>query len=85
MAKLTSALRNALATKEFSLPGERKYPIDTKNRARNALSRVAQHGTPEEKAIVRRKVHAKFPRIGKSRIKPHTGLSSVLAAIEKRR
>ena len=34
--------------------------------ARNALARVSQHGTAEEKATVRAKVHAKYPGIGKS-------------------
>lgn len=84
MAKLTAKGRKQLASKEFALPG-RRYPIENAAHARNALSRVSANGDAEEKAIVRRKVHAKFPRIGKSRIKPHTGLSSVLAAIEKRR
>jgi hypothetical protein len=33
--------------------------------ARNALARVAQHGSSAEKAAVRAKVKAKFPNIGK--------------------
>jgi hypothetical protein len=64
MAKLTSKKRNALPEKSFALPG-RRFPINDPNHARNALARVAQHGSPEEKAAVRRKVHAKFPAIGK--------------------
>jgi hypothetical protein len=44
------------------LPG-RRYPINTIARARNALARVAQHGTKAEQATVRRKVHARYPSI----------------------
>lgn len=65
MAKLSSSARKALPTKSFALPG-RRYPIEDPNHARNALTRVSQHGTPEEKAEVRAKVHAKYPRIGKA-------------------
>lgn len=58
---------------EFALPGKGEgpkgsgagsYPIPDKNHARNALARVAQHGSPSEQATVRRKVHAKYPDIG---------------------
>lgn len=62
MGKLSSSARKKLPKSEFAVPG-RKYPIDTANRGRNALSRVAQNGTPKEKAEVRAKVHAKFPGI----------------------
>lgn len=64
MAKLHAAQRNALPSGDFALPG-RRYPINDPNHARNALSRVSQHGTSAEKAAVRRKVHAKYPSIGK--------------------
>lgn len=67
MAKLTSEARNALPTSTFALPG-RRYPIEDKSHARNALARVAQHGSPEEKATVRGKVHARFPSIGDHRL-----------------
>jgi len=63
MARLTTKRRNSLPGGDFALPG-RRYPIEDKNHARNALARVAQHGDAEEKAEVRRKVHAKFPGIG---------------------
>lgn len=65
MAKLTSERRNNLPAKDFAGP-ERSYPIDTVNRARNALSRVSQFGTDALKAQVRAKVHQKYPGIGKS-------------------
>ena len=62
MAKLTAKKRNKLPAKAFALPG-RRYPIEDKSHAKNALSRVSQHGTSEEKATVRRKVHSKYPGI----------------------
>jgi hypothetical protein len=63
--KLTPKARKAIPTGEFALAG-RRYPIEDKRHARNALARVSQHGTSAEKATVRRKVHAKYPGIGKS-------------------
>lgn len=56
--------RKRLSTKEFALPGERKYPIPDKAHARNALARVAQNGTAEEQRTVRAAVHKRFPSIG---------------------
>lgn len=61
--RLTAADRHALPSKDFALKGER-YPIEDKNHARNALARVSQHGSSEEKAKVRNAVHRKFPDIG---------------------
>lgn len=62
MAKLNAKKRNALADKSFALPG-RRYPIEDENHARNALARVAAHGTDQEKAIVRSKVRSRYPGI----------------------
>lgn len=73
MAKLTAATRRAIPTEEFALPG-RRYPIQNRSHAQNALARVSQHGSPSEKATVRRKVHAKYPSMGKG-----TKLSSMLS------
>lgn len=42
-----------------------KYPIPDKVHARAALQMVAKHGTEAEKSMVRSKVHAKYPEIGK--------------------
>lgn len=66
MAKLTTSERKALPGKDFALPG-RRYPINDENHARNALSRVSQHGDSEEKAEVRAKVHKKYPEIGEDK------------------
>jgi hypothetical protein len=72
MSKLTAAERNAMPSSDFALPGKGtgpegkgpgSYPLKDIKRGRNALSRVAQYGTPAEKATVRRKVHEKFPSI----------------------
>ena len=60
---LTAKSRNALGTGAFALSG-RRYPINDAAHARNALARVAQNGTPQEKARVRAAVHRKFPGIG---------------------
>lgn len=84
MAKLTTKQRNSLPKSKFAEPAERKYPIDTINRGRTALARVSGNGTPAEQATVRRKVHERFPAIGRSKTKPHTGFRSVQAAIDKK-
>lgn len=62
MAKLTTKERNALPASSFAGP-DRSYPVEDESHARNALARVSQHGSPEEKAKVRAKVHKRFPGI----------------------
>jgi len=62
MTTLSSKKRDKLPDSAFALPG-RRYPIHDQNHARAALSMVAAHGTPSERATVRRKVKAKFPGI----------------------
>ena len=74
MAKLTYRKRANLSSKEFAEPGKRKYPVQDKPHARNALARVSQFGTPEEKSIVRAKVHKKYPEIGESKPAGHPNL-----------
>lgn len=64
MARLTTSERKALPANDFAGPG-RSYPIQDASHARNALSRVSQHGYPELKEKVRAAVHRKFPGIGK--------------------
>lgn len=63
MAKLTYKRRKGLPDSDFALEDERKYPIDTKKRARNALARVSQHGTRAEIKEVRREVRRRYPSI----------------------
>ncbi len=69
MPRLTYAARKHMPSSSFALPGKREggkggYPIEDAAHARNALARVAQHGSPEEKKRVRAKVHARYPNIG---------------------
>lgn len=61
MAVLTTAMRKALPTSKFALPG-RRYPVNDKAHANNALARVSQNGTPSEKSAVRSKVKSLFGR-----------------------
>lgn len=42
MAKLTTKARKKIPTKEFGLPGERKYPMPDRVHATNAKSRASQ-------------------------------------------
>lgn len=42
MSKLTSAERNKIPSKEFGMPGERKYPMPDRNHAANAKARASQ-------------------------------------------
>lgn len=65
MARLTAKGRRRIKTSNFAIPSKRKYPIHTIAHARNALARVAQHGSPAQKAQVRRAVKRKYPSIGK--------------------
>lgn len=68
MARLSYGERAQMPEKDFALPGKRKggkggYPIEDPGHARAALQRVSEFGDAEEKAEVRRKVHAKYPGI----------------------
>ncbi|HEU4330153.1 MAG TPA: DUF6582 domain-containing protein [Lapillicoccus sp.] len=55
--------RNRLKDSSFALPDERKYPIPDIEHARNALARVAQHGSADEQKKVRRAVEKKYPSL----------------------
>jgi hypothetical protein len=60
--ELTSKSRKHIKEKNFALKG-RRYPIHDTSHARNALARVAQHGSPEEQAKVKAAVYAKYPSL----------------------
>jgi len=62
--KLSVRGRKHVKRTNFALPN-RRYPIHDISHARNALARVSQHGTAEEKRIVRRKVYKKYPSLRK--------------------
>ena len=70
--RITTSGRKALPSGKFALPpgpDEKRrgiggrFPIDTEARARNALARVSQFGTPSEKQTVRAAVRRAFPDI----------------------
>jgi hypothetical protein len=65
MAKLSAADRKKLKDSDFAEPDERKYPIEDETHARDALARVAQHGSEAEQRKVRKKVEERYPEIGK--------------------
>lgn len=56
--------RSNIPRSQFAIPPDR-YPIDTLARARNALSRVQQNGTPEEKRKVFAAVKKKYPELAR--------------------
>ena len=60
-----SANRKKLKTSSFALPEQEKYPIPDIEHARNALARVAQHGSAAEKKQVRAAVATKYPSLKK--------------------
>lgn len=61
--ELTAERRKRLRDKSFALPKTRQYPIHDKSHARNALSRVAQHGTREQQGTVLAAVYRKYPSL----------------------
>jgi hypothetical protein len=60
-----SANRSKLKKSSFALPDQEKYPIPDIEHARNALARVAQHGTQAEQKKVRAAVEKKYPSLKK--------------------
>lgn len=61
LAKLTTKKRKDLPKASFAIPEKRAYPIHDRAHAANALARVSQHGTPEEKRRVRAAVCRRYP------------------------
>jgi hypothetical protein len=64
-AVLTAKKRANLKPSDFAIPPD-GYPIHDEEHARNALSRVAQNGSDEEKAKVRAAVKKRYPNIDQS-------------------
>lgn len=75
--ELTAAARRKLRKTQFGLPDDKAYPIDTIGRARNALARVSQHGTPEDKQQVAEAASKKYPSLKNS---PFVRAQRLLAA-----
>lgn len=63
--ELTSRGRNQISGKNFVFEKERRYPIHDISHARNALARVAQHGSSAEQAEVKREVYNRYPSLRK--------------------
>ena len=86
-AKLRAAERNALDDKDFAIPATRAYPINDATHARNALARVSQHGTPEEKRKVQSAVGSRYPEIDVAKemeaVEKSPGVPSVSVATPK--
>ena len=61
MAVLTYKRRKRMPKTAFAIPEKRAYPIDTRKRAANALSRVSAFGTASEKRKVRTAVCKRYP------------------------
>jgi hypothetical protein len=57
---ISTAKRKSLKSSQFAYPKQRKYPIDTLARAKNALARAAQSKTSGTYSHVARKVRAKY-------------------------
>jgi len=72
MAVLTTKKRDKLPASSFAVPKGKgshpekdSYPVNDKAHQRNALTRVAQHGTPAEKRAVLAAVRRKNPALAK--------------------
>lgn len=62
---LNAKARKHIKKKNFAIPEKKAYPIHDMAHARNALARVAQNGSPDEKARVKKAVYAKYPSLKK--------------------
>jgi hypothetical protein len=89
MVKLSYAHRQALPDSDFAIPEHRAYPIDTPARARNALSRVSQFGSPSDQKEVCGAVADRYPGIHAKSCMIHrsgsASLPSGIAAAERGR
>jgi hypothetical protein len=67
MAELSTKMRNRLPKSAFAIPATRQYPIHDREHAINALARVADNGTPQQKAQVRAAVKRRYPDLPSSK------------------
>ena len=65
--KSTAKGAKKLKSSQFAYPKTRKYPINTKNRARAALSYSARKDTAGSYSHVAKKVRKKFPGLVKKK------------------
>lgn len=66
---ITARKRKSLPKSQFAMPGSRKYPIDTLDRARSALRLSGKANTAGSYASVSKKVFAKYPQLAKNKRK----------------
>ena len=81
-AELTEAARERIKPKNFALPKQRKYPIHDLPHARNALARAAQHASPSQEALIRRRVYEKFPGLKERAKEASVKISTDIGAAE---
>lgn len=62
---LSARRRKALPKSAFVYPAQRKYPIDTKARARAAMSYGARKDTFGAASTIRAKVYKRYPSLKK--------------------
>lgn len=67
---MKSSTRNALPSSKFALPGERKYPVDTPGRARNAPARASEM---EHKGVISKATEQKIDAKAHAALKHWTG------------
>lgn len=79
MARLTMAQRRALPKSAFAVPskapGPGSYPIPDRAHIAAAEGRAKQFGTKATQEAVRRKIHAKFPKV-----RVHKGFEAAMKA-----
>lgn len=69
LGEITAAKRDSLSKNQFADPAERKYPVDTKARADNAMARLEQQRSSMSTAkysAIRSRIRAAQKRFGES-------------------
>ena len=61
MARLTYKRRKKLPKRQFALPSKRAYPIDTRQRAINALGKAKRFASPAQRKVIKRAVCKRYP------------------------
>lgn len=63
--KLTQSMRDKLPSEDFGLPKQRKYPVDTPDRARAAIARAAQG---LKRGWINKEQHDRIVRLAEKRL-----------------
>jgi hypothetical protein len=67
MAKMRAKKRNSLPDSSFALPSKRKYPINDKAHAEQALRMAARKDTEGSYSAIAAKVYARYPSLKKKK------------------